>query len=117
MIILESKRELEFEYSSSGFELGLYVAQGAAESLNEKLQAHQMFIFENGVVPTTKVQANSRIIILGGEAFSTPRYIWWNLISSSREKIEAAKNSWKLGLFPMVPGETEFIPSPENEKF
>jgi len=43
-----------------------------------------------------------------------PRFIWWNLVSSSRERIEQAKRDWAEGRFPQVPGETEFIPLPQS---
>jgi hypothetical protein len=42
-----------------------------------------------------------------------PRHIWWNFVSSSKERIEQAKADWKAGRFPTVIGETEFIPLPE----
>ena len=42
-----------------------------------------------------------------------PRYIYWNFVSSSKERIEDAKADWRNGRFPMVPGESEFIPLPE----
>ncbi|MBC2664261.1 pirin family protein [Novosphingobium flavum] len=59
-------------------------------------------------------QAGGRIMLLGGAAFPTRRYVWWNFVSSSRERIQQAKADWKGGLFPKVPGdEVEFIPLPE----
>jgi redox-sensitive bicupin YhaK (pirin superfamily) len=52
-------------------------------------------------------------MLLGGAPLDGPRFIWWNFVSSSREKIEAAKQRWKDGGFGQVPGETEFIPLPD----
>ena len=50
---------------------------------------------------------------MGGEAFSTPRHVWWNFVSSSRDRINQAKHDWEGGRFPKVPGdEEEFIPLP-----
>jgi redox-sensitive bicupin YhaK (pirin superfamily) len=54
------------------------------------------------------------LMFLGGTAMEGPRYIWWNFVSSRRERIEEAKEEWKSGRFRQVPGETEFIPLPEN---
>jgi redox-sensitive bicupin YhaK (pirin superfamily) len=51
-------------------------------------------------------------VLLGGERFPTPRFIWWNFVASSQERIERAKERWARGQFPAVPGETEFIPLP-----
>ena len=48
-------------------------------------------------------------MFLGGAALEGPRYIWWNFVSSRRDRIEAAKADWKSGQFKAVPGETEFL--------
>ena len=51
----------------------------------------------------------------GGASLGTKRYIWWNFVSSSKERIEQAKEEWKTGRFDIVPGDDkEFIPLPEN---
>jgi len=51
---------------------------------------------------------------LGGAKIDGERHIWWNFVSSSRERIEAAKAAWREGAFAPVPGETDFIPLPEH---
>jgi hypothetical protein len=51
-------------------------------------------------------------MLLGGEPMDGPRHIWWNFVSSSKDRIEAAKADWKAGRFAMVPGDPEFIPLP-----
>jgi redox-sensitive bicupin YhaK (pirin superfamily) len=53
-------------------------------------------------------------MMLGGAKFPTPRFIWWNFVASSRERIEQAKQRWSLQQFPAVPGETEYIPLPKQ---
>jgi redox-sensitive bicupin YhaK (pirin superfamily) len=53
-------------------------------------------------------------MLLGGERFPTPRFIWWNFVSSSRERMENAKRDWAEQRFERIPGETEFIPLPER---
>ena len=62
-----------------------------------------------------KIQAltDARIVLLGGAAMDGPRHIWWNFVSSRKDRIEAAKADWKAGRFSPVPGESEFIPLPE----
>ncbi len=55
-------------------------------------------------------------MILGGTAMEGPRYIWWNFVSSRQDRIEQAKEDWKMGRFQHVPGESEIIPLPEAEK-
>ncbi len=54
-------------------------------------------------------------MLLGGEPMDGPRHIWWNFVSSSKERIAEAKNDWRQGRFAIVPGdEQEFIPLPED---
>jgi hypothetical protein len=61
-----------------------------------------------------RAESDARVMLLGGEAFKTPRHVWWNFVSSSRDRINQAKDDWKAGAFPKVPGdEEEFIPIPE----
>ena len=58
-------------------------------------------------------QGDARFMMLGGEPMDGPRHIWWNFVSSSKERIEAAKEDWKRARFDIVPGdEKEFIPLP-----
>ena len=65
---------------------------------------------------TARVAAQdaARYVIIGGDALDGPRFIWWNFVSISRERIERAKHDWAHGKFDAVPGETEFIPLPEK---
>jgi len=59
--------------------------------------------------------ADTRMVILGGGALDAPRHLWWNFVSSSRERIEQAKRDWADGKFGLIPGDDqEFIPLPEN---
>jgi pirin-like protein len=55
--------------------------------------------------------SQARVMLLGGDTLG-PRYIWWNFVSSSKERIEQAKEDWKSGRFGAVPGDPEFIPLP-----
>ena len=59
----------------------------------------------------TATQA-ARLMLLGGEAADGPRYIWWNFVSSSKDRIEQAKADWANGRFSAVPGDDEFTPLP-----
>jgi hypothetical protein len=61
--------------------------------------------------------AGGRVMLLGGEAFATRRHVWWNFVSSSRERINQAKDDWRAGRFPLVRGDSdEFIPIPDQPK-
>ena len=60
-------------------------------------------------------ERGGRVMLLGGEAFKSPRHVWWNFVSSSRERISQAKDDWRTGRFPLVPGDSaEFIPIPDQ---
>ena len=110
---LKAKNDFSFDFSAPKFELALYVVSGSANFDGETINQYQMAVFEPGKFPKINVRAGTEVALVGGEPFETPRFIWWNLVSSSKEKIELAKQRWKTGQFPMVPGDTEFIPLPE----
>jgi redox-sensitive bicupin YhaK (pirin superfamily) len=110
---IHAKKNFTLEFKSSDFEVGYYLIEGSAQIGDEVFQKNQMLVFEKGDLPKVQVKQGAHLIMIGGEPFSTPRHVWWNLVSSSREKIEETKMRWKNGTFPMVPGETEFIPLPE----
>ena len=64
---------------------------------------------------TLRARTNVRLMLLGGEPMDGPRYIWWNFVSSSKDRIEAAKDDWKKARFAIVPGdEKDFIPLPDK---
>jgi hypothetical protein len=95
-------------------ERALYIAEGAVELAGGTFPAGQLLILRPGEALTLKATERTRLVLLGGEPMDGPRHIWWNLVSSSREQIEQAKADWKAGRFAPVPGETEFIPLPEE---
>ncbi len=93
-------------------ELALYVVEGSVEANGVPVKQHQMAILESDVDVELVASEESRVAFIGGESLG-PRHIFWNLVSTSQERIEQAKNDWKAGRFDKVPGETEFIPLPE----
>lgn len=113
-IIDGHKSTSEISVHFDNFEIGLYVLKGQVKVNSvTSLAPHEMLVLPLGAKVDLQFGAASSFVILGGEPMSSPRHIWWNLVSSSKEKIEAAKQSWINRSFPMVPGETEFIPVPE----
>jgi redox-sensitive bicupin YhaK (pirin superfamily) len=94
-------------------ERAVYVVQGALEIEEEVYNAGTLLVLAPGEPVELTAFGNSRVALLGGAPLGE-RHIWWNFVSSSRERIEAAKRDWKDGRFPPVPGETEFIPLPED---
>jgi redox-sensitive bicupin YhaK (pirin superfamily) len=95
-------------------ERGVLVAMGSASLDGQPLETHSLYVLEPGVPMTLRAESDCRVMLLGGEAFTTPRIAWWNFVSSSRDRINQAKADWREGRFPKVPGdEAEFIPIPE----
>lgn len=95
-------------------ERAILVAIGSASLDGEPLETHSLYVLEPGVPMTLHAETDARVMLLGGEAFKTPRHVWWNFVSSSRERINQAKDDWKADRFPKVAGDDkEFIPLPE----
>ncbi len=95
-------------------ERGILVAMGSASLDGQALETHSLYILQPGVPMTLRASTDARVMLLGGEAFKTPRHVWWNFVSSSRDRINQAKDDWRAGRFPIVPGDDkESIPIPE----
>ena len=93
-------------------ELAAYVVEGSVSIGACELEPHTMGVVGAGRAPALTAAAPSRVMLIGG---SPPgqRHVWWNFVSSSRERIEQAKADWQAGRFAAVPGDDEFIPLPE----
>jgi redox-sensitive bicupin YhaK (pirin superfamily) len=95
-------------------ERAIYVVDGEIEVAGEHFEGPRLLIFRPGDRITMRATSPARLMLLGGAAMEGPRYVWWNFVSSSKERIEQAKEDWKMGRFELVPGETESIPLPER---
>jgi hypothetical protein len=93
-------------------ERAIYLVDGEVQIAAETFDGPRLLIFRPGDRITVTATRDARMMFLGGAALEGPRYIWWNFVSSSRDRIEAAKADWTAGRFKAVPGETEFIPLP-----
>ncbi|TCT08026.1 pirin family protein [Aquabacter spiritensis] len=94
-------------------ERAIYVAEGEIEIAGDLFEGPRLLIFRPGDRITVRARQASRLMFLGGTALEGPRYLWWNFVSSRRERIEEAKEAWRTGRFPAVPGEADFIPLPD----
>ena len=94
-------------------ERAAYVAQGAVESEGRECSPGEMLVFRPGNPVALTARGPSRVLLLGGEPIGL-RHIWWNFVSSRKERIGRAADDWSAGRYPTVPGETEFIPLPEG---
>lgn len=98
-------------------ERAVYLAYGEASLDGVPLDPQTLYVLRPGAAATLRSDGGGRVMLCGGEAFATPRHVWWNFVSSSRDRLNQAKEDWKAGRFPTVPGdEKEFIPIPEVPK-
>lgn len=97
-------------------ERAAFIVEGSVEIERQSggsFEAGRLVVFRPGAPIVLRAPSSPvRLLLLGGEPLDGPRYIWWNFVSSSKERIEQAKIDWKTGRFDPVPGETEFIPLP-----
>lgn len=95
-------------------ERALYAVEGELTLDGEALPLEHLLVLEPGTEPLLRAACDARVMLLGGEPLDGPRHVWWNFVSSSRERIEQAKADWREGRLGQVPGETESIPLPER---
>ena len=95
-------------------ERAVMLVGGDASLDGHALEPYALAVLKPGTEMVLTSERGGRVMLLGGEAFSTRRHAWWNFVSSSRERIEQAKRDWKQGRFPTIPGDDkECIPLPE----
>jgi redox-sensitive bicupin YhaK (pirin superfamily) len=103
------------EIDSEAGERAVIATEGILQLDGETVRPFTLYVLEPGTKPL--LSGFGRAMLLGGQDFATPRHVWWNFVSSSRERINEAKRDWKAGRFPLVPGDDqEFIPIPEIPK-
>jgi hypothetical protein len=96
-------------------ERAIYVVSGEIDIASETFAAGRLLVFRPGDRISVLAASQTRIILLGGEPMDGPRHIWWNFVSSSKDRIDAAKADWKAKRFTAVPGDAdEFIPLPDD---
>jgi redox-sensitive bicupin YhaK (pirin superfamily) len=96
-------------------ERALYVIDGTVDIAGDKFEPGRLLVFKPGDRVTVTAVTSAHLVIVGGAPMDGPRHIWWNFVSSRKDRIEQAKADWKAGHFGTVPGdEIEFIPLPEQ---
>jgi redox-sensitive bicupin YhaK (pirin superfamily) len=95
-------------------ERALYIVAGEIDIMGDRFAAGQLLVFRPGDAIAVTAASDARVVLVGGATMDGPRHIWWNFVSSRKERIEQAKAEWKARRFDIVPGdEDEFIPLPE----
>lgn len=114
-VFLEPNRSLPLPDNHE--DRGIYIIDGQISVSGKSYETGQMLVFKPGDQVSVKaLESGARLMLLGGETLNGPRHIWWNFVSSSKEKLEAAKAAWKQadfenGPFKLPPGDDEeFIP-------
>ena len=96
-------------------ERAVMLVGGDASVDGHALKEFELAVLQPGRDMTLASKGGARVMLLGGEAFATERHAWWNFVSSSRDRIEQAKEDWREQRFDKVPGdEEERIPLPEG---
>ncbi|MBL7933478.1 MAG: pirin family protein [Bacteroidia bacterium] len=115
MLEIKSKEVAEINLGDKLYgESALYILEGSIEAEGNIFEPKNILVAANSKLCSFKMNANSTIYIFGGEAFPEERYIYWNFVSSSKDKINQAIQEWKDQKFPKITGETEFVPFPDS---
>ncbi len=98
-------------------ERAVMLVEGEGALDGQPLEPFTLYVLAPGEEMRLASTAGGRAMLMGGEAFPTPRHVFWNFVSSSRERIDQAKEDWKAMRFPLIPGDAdEFIPLPDRPK-
>ncbi|UDQ91165.1 pirin family protein [Xanthobacter autotrophicus] len=93
----------------------LFTLEGEVEVDGSAFPPGQMLVIRRGVATSVRARTPARLMLVGGEPLEGSRYIWWNFVSSSLDRLEAAKAAWREGRFDLIPMDhDEFIPAPED---
>jgi redox-sensitive bicupin YhaK (pirin superfamily) len=96
-------------------ERAIYLVAGEVDIAGDRFSAGRLLVLRPADAITVTAVSDAHLVLLGGAAMDGPRHIWWNFVSSRKERIEQAKTDWKLARFDTVPGDDkEFIPLPEQ---
>jgi len=94
----------------------VYVVEGTITTGDTRLAARRLAVFTRGSSPVIVAETDARIVMLGGEPLDGPRYMWWNFVSSSRDRIVEAAHAWRERRFPVIPtDDREFTPAPDDD--
>ena len=104
----------EAELDARHAERALYILAGQARLDGSDVPDKHLVLLDPGTRHRLQAVGPVKAMLLGGEPLDGPRHLWWNFVSSSKERIEQAKQDWVCNRFGDVPGETEFIPLPER---
>ncbi|MEN0058928.1 MAG: pirin family protein [Bdellovibrio sp.] len=103
-----------FAFDPEDQELAFFILSGELLVDDKAIGTDDFVVLQPDSSLRVKASKDTRFVVLGGKAFAEPRHIYWNYVSSSKDKIEQAKKAWRDGSFPQVPGEPDIIPLPAD---
>ena len=105
----------ELEFGDEFEQAAIYVVDGSIEAGNEHFGAARLLLPRSGERVRLRAGRPSRLMLMAGAPLEGPRYLWWNFVSSSRERLKQARSDWQQGRFGLIPGDAaEFIPLPPD---
>jgi len=116
LFMIEIKTDEPFQLSTKNNlkgEIGICIVEGAIEACGKLVEKGNMLVSKVEDVCNVLVKPKSHLLLFGGKPFEEERFIYWNFVSSSKEKLERAKENWRNKTFPKVPNDTTFVEMPE----
>ncbi len=113
-VAVDLDADAELPIDDAHVDRALYVLDGSAQLDGVDIPNQHLALLDRGTRPVLRAKTPVKAMLLGGEPLDGPRHLWWNFVSSSKERIEQAKHDWVEGRFGQVPDEVEFIPLPER---
>lgn len=115
LFMVEIKNTGAFEFNANGNlkgEIGICIVEGSIEACGDVVEKGNILVSKVEDACNIKLRPNSHLLLFGGEPFAEERHIFWNFVSSSKEKIERAKKAWQNKTFPMMKGDDTYVPLP-----
>ena len=114
-VAIDLAADAELTLAPEAVERALYVLEGDAQLDGTDIPEKHLLVLDRGVRHVLRAKTPLKAMLLGGEPLDGPRHMWWNFVSSSKERIEQAKRDWDDGRFGLIPGDdVERIPLPER---
>ncbi|MCC8362107.1 pirin family protein [Lysobacter sp. A6] len=113
-VAVDMAPDAELDVDTTAVERAIYVLEGKLQLDGADIPAQHLVVLDRGA--RHKLRANSivKAMLFGGEPLDAPRHMWWNFVSSSKDRIEQAKQDWLDDKYGKIEGETEFIPLPDR---
>lgn len=113
-VAIDLDADAEFRIDASHAERALYILEGEAQLDGADIPARHLILPDPGSPAVLRAKTPLKALVFGGEPLDAPRHLWWNFVSSSKERIEQAKLDWQAGRFGTIQDESESIPLPER---